>query len=108
MFLGLPDPHTVFRPLPVTLGFFPSHFRLPLLLPSAPTDLSGPNVKTSNGINLALSVLKRIHHYIVDFIHAQVGDVILKVSGAPLSSLSLRQALDILRSSPPLTTLQVK
>jgi hypothetical protein len=38
----------------------------------------------------------------------QVGDVILKVSGAPLSGLSLRQALDILRSSPPVTTLQVK
>ena len=33
--------------------------------------------------------------------------MILKVSGAPLSSLSLRQALDILRSSPPITTLQV-
>jgi hypothetical protein len=43
------------RPLPVTLGFFfASHFRLPLLLPSAPIDLSGPNLKTSNWINLAL------------------------------------------------------
>lgn len=37
----------------------------------------------------------------------KVGDVIIKVSGVPLSSLSLRQALDILRTSPPLTTLQV-
>jgi hypothetical protein len=33
------------RPLPVTLGFYyASHFRLPLLLPSAPIDLSGPIV----------------------------------------------------------------
>ncbi len=46
--------------------FFVSHFRLPLLLPSAPTDFSGPNLKTSNWINLALPVLKRIHHYIVN------------------------------------------
>lgn len=39
--------------------------------------------------------------------HLKVGDVILKVSGTPLTSLSLRQALDILRSSPPVTSLQV-
>lgn len=37
----------------------------------------------------------------------KVGDIILKVSGVPLSSLNLRQALDILRTSPPLTCLQV-
>ncbi|XP_023345090.1 tyrosine-protein phosphatase non-receptor type 13 [Eurytemora carolleeae] len=37
----------------------------------------------------------------------KVGDVILKVSGVPLTSLSLRQALDILRTSPPNTVLQV-
>jgi len=35
------------------------------------------------------------------------GDVILKVSGVPLSNLSLRQALDILRTSPPSTILLV-
>lgn len=37
----------------------------------------------------------------------KVGDIIVKVSGVPLSSLSLRQALDILRTSPPHTNLQV-
>merc|ERR1719348_2827151 len=37
----------------------------------------------------------------------KVGDIILRVSGIPLSALNLRQALDILRTSPPLTTLQV-
>jgi len=37
----------------------------------------------------------------------RIGDILLKVSGVPLSGLSLRQALDILRSSPGLTTLQV-
>ena len=37
----------------------------------------------------------------------RIGDLLLKVSGVPLSGLSLRQALDILRSSPGLTTLQV-
>jgi hypothetical protein len=42
--------------------FFASHFRLPLS--SAPTDLSGPNLKTSNWINLALPVLKGMSHEI--------------------------------------------
>ena len=37
----------------------------------------------------------------------KIGDILLKVSGVPLSGLSLRQALDILRSSPSLTVLQV-
>eukprot|EP00092_Neocalanus_flemingeri_P014579 GFUD01015728.1.p1 GENE.GFUD01015728.1~~GFUD01015728.1.p1 ORF type:complete len:612 (+),score=83.64 GFUD01015728.1:642-2477(+) len=37
----------------------------------------------------------------------KIGDIILRVSGIPLSALNLRQALDILRTSPPLTTLQV-
>lgn len=37
----------------------------------------------------------------------KIGDVILKVSGVPLSGLSLRQALDILRTSPPSTKLLV-
>lgn len=37
----------------------------------------------------------------------KVGDIILKVSGIPLSSLTLRQALDILRTSPQVTVLQV-
>jgi len=37
----------------------------------------------------------------------KVGDILLKVSGVPLSSLNLRQALDILRTSPATTTLQV-
>jgi len=37
----------------------------------------------------------------------RVGDIILRVSGIPLTSLTLRQALDILRTSPPLTLLQV-
>jgi len=36
-----------------------------------------------------------------------VGDVILRVSGIPLAGLTLRQALDILRTSPSLTLLQV-
>ena len=31
----------------------------------------------------------------------------MRVSGVPLSGLSLRQALDILRSSPAVTVLQV-
>ena len=37
----------------------------------------------------------------------QIGDILLRVSGVPLSGLSLRQALDILRSSPGVTVLQV-
>lgn len=37
----------------------------------------------------------------------RVGDIILRVSGIPLTSLNLRQALDILRTSPPVTLLQV-
>lgn len=37
----------------------------------------------------------------------RIGDILLRVSGVPLSGLSLRQALDILRSSPGLTSLQV-
>jgi len=37
----------------------------------------------------------------------RIGDILLKVSGVPLSGLSLRQALDILRSSPGVTSLQV-
>lgn len=37
----------------------------------------------------------------------RVGDIILRVSGIPLTSLNLRQALDILRTSPKLTLLQV-
>lgn len=37
----------------------------------------------------------------------KIGDILLKASGIPLSSLTLRQALDILRSSPPVTILQV-
>jgi len=37
----------------------------------------------------------------------KVGDIILRVSGIPLASLNLRQALDILRTSPPQTLLQV-
>lgn len=37
----------------------------------------------------------------------KIGDILLKASGIPLSSLTLRQALDILRSSPPVTVLQV-
>jgi len=37
----------------------------------------------------------------------KIGDIILRVSGIPLSALNLRQALDILRTSPPVTTLQV-
>jgi len=37
----------------------------------------------------------------------RVGDILLKVSGIPLTGLHLRQALDILRTSPPLTLLQV-
>lgn len=37
----------------------------------------------------------------------KIGDIILRVSGIPLSALNLRQALDILRTSPPLTMLQV-
>ena len=41
------------------------------------------------------------------FLHSQIGDIILRVSGIPLSALNLRQALDILRTSPPITTLQV-
>ena len=36
----------------------------------------------------------------------RIGDILLRVSGVPLSGLSLRQALDILRSSPGLTSLQ--
>jgi hypothetical protein len=70
-------------PLPVTLGFYyASHFRLPLLLPSAPTDLSGPIVwKHPNRIDLALPVLKRIHHYIEDLFmlvtHLNYNDVSL-------------------------------
>jgi hypothetical protein len=52
--------------------FFVSHFRLPLLLPSAPTDLSGPNLKTSNWTNLALPVLKRTYSPLYcKFIHAR-------------------------------------
>jgi len=37
----------------------------------------------------------------------RVGDIILRVSGIPLTGLHLRQALDILRTSPPTTLLQV-
>merc|ERR1719431_987632 len=37
----------------------------------------------------------------------KVGDIILRVSGIPLAALTLRQALDILRTSPHLTLLQV-
>merc|ERR1719208_235380 len=37
----------------------------------------------------------------------RIGDILLRVSGVPLSGLSLRQALDILRSSPAVTLLQV-
>jgi len=37
----------------------------------------------------------------------KIGDIILRVSGIPLSALNLRQALDILRTSPPVTSLQV-
>lgn len=37
----------------------------------------------------------------------RIGDILLRVSGVPLSGLSLRQALDILRSSPAVTVLQV-
>jgi len=37
----------------------------------------------------------------------RVGDILLKVSGIPLTGLHLRQALDILRTSPPVTLLQV-
>jgi len=37
----------------------------------------------------------------------KIGDILLKASGIPLSSLTLRQALDILRSSPSVTILQV-
>jgi len=37
----------------------------------------------------------------------KIGDVIICVSGVPLSGLSLRQALDILRTSPPSTKLLV-
>jgi len=37
----------------------------------------------------------------------RVGDILLKVSGIPLTGLHLRQALDILRTSPSLTLLQV-
>jgi len=37
----------------------------------------------------------------------KIGDVILLVSGVPVSGLSLRQALDILRTSPPSTKLLV-
>jgi hypothetical protein len=52
-----------------------------LLLPSAPTDLSGPNLKTSNWINLALPVLWGIHHYIEDLFmlvtHLNYNDVSL-------------------------------
>lgn len=37
----------------------------------------------------------------------RIGDILLRVSGLPLSGLSLRQALDILRSSPAVTVLHV-
>jgi len=37
----------------------------------------------------------------------KVGDIILRVSGIPLAGLNLRQALDILRTSPTTTLLQV-
>ena len=38
----------------------------------------------------------------------QIGDILLRVSGVPLSGLSLSQALEILRSSPGVTSLQVR
>lgn len=37
----------------------------------------------------------------------QEGDVLISAGGKPLSGLTLRQALDVLRSSPPVTTLVV-
>ena len=37
----------------------------------------------------------------------QEGDILISAAGHKLSGLSLRQALDILRSSPPITTLCV-
>jgi len=37
----------------------------------------------------------------------RVGDILLRVSGIPLTGLHLRSALDILRTSPPVTLLQV-
>lgn len=37
----------------------------------------------------------------------RVGDILLKVSGVPLTGLTLRQSLDILRTSPARSTLTV-
>ena len=44
---------------------------------------------------------------VTNYFLPKIGDILLKVSGVPLSGLSLRQALDILRSSPAVTVLQV-
>ena len=37
----------------------------------------------------------------------QEGDILISAGGQPLSGLTLRQALDVLRSSPPVTTIFV-
>ena len=55
---------------------------------------------------MCLTPLSVCNSFIYD-LSIQVGDILLKVSGVPLSSLNLRQALDILRTSPPTTCLLV-